>query len=156
MSVFVEGGARLLNPEVNGDTSGLSDMNVGFKYAFLTSQDGLASFQLRTYIPTGNPNLGLGTSHVSLEPGLLGFTRLTDRLGLGGELRYWIPVGGTDFAGSVLRYGVGAAYDLWDNGRVRIAPTLEFIGWTVLGGKQSQLQQSGDVLFRKRARACQS
>jgi hypothetical protein len=148
VSVFVEGGARFLNPEVNANASGMSDTNVGFKYAFFSGENGIASFQFRTYIPTGNATLGLGTSHVSLEPGLLGFTRLTDRLGLGGELRYWIPVGGTDFAGTVLRYGLGFRYDLWANGRIRVAPTAEFVGWTVLGGKQSQLQPNGDAALQ--------
>lgn len=142
-SAFVEGGARFLNPQVNPNTAGPSDSAVGFKYALLTGGGRLASFQLRTYIPTGNPNKGLGTNHVSLEPALLGFARATDRLGLAGELRYWVPVGGTDFAGSVLRYGVGARYDLWRWGRVRVAPTAEAIGWTVLAGRQSQLGPDG-------------
>jgi hypothetical protein len=146
VSVFFETGARFLNPEVNRNSAGLSDTNVGFKYAFLTGENGVASFQLRTYIPTGNPNQGLGTSHVSLEPGLLGFARLTDRLGLAGELRYWIPVSGTDFAGSVLRYGLGLRYTVLDTGRVRLTPTTEFIGWTVLGGRQSRLEPNGEVL----------
>jgi hypothetical protein len=151
MSAFIEGGARLLNPEINADTAGLSDSAVGLKYAFLSGADRLATFQFRTYIPTGNPNLGLGTSHVSLEPAVLGFARLGDRLGLGGELRYWIPVSGTDFAGSVMRYGLGLRWDAWDGGGVRVAPTAEFVGWTVLGGKQSTVLPGGDVLLQDAA-----
>ena len=37
-----------------GNTGGLSDMNVGFKYAFIAEQDRCVTFQLRTYIPTGD------------------------------------------------------------------------------------------------------
>jgi hypothetical protein len=149
-SLFVEGGVRFLNPEVNANTAGLGDSAVGLKYAFLTSATGVASFQLRTFIPTGNPHRGLGTSHASLEPALLGFTRLIDRLGLAGELRYWVPLGGTDFAGSVFRYGLGLRYDLWDAGPVRMAPTAEVIGWTVLDGRQSRLGP-GDVVLAQPA-----
>jgi hypothetical protein len=48
----------------------------------------------------------------------------------------------------VLRYGLGFRYDLWANGRIRVAPTAEFVGWTVLGGKQSQLQPNGDAALQ--------
>jgi hypothetical protein len=141
--VFVEGGVRFLNPVVNANAAGFGDMNVGFKYAVLAGESGVATFQFRTYIPSGDPHHGLGTSHASLEPGLLGFTRLTDRLGLAGELRYWVPVGGTDFAGSVLRYGLGFRYDLWQAGQLRLAPVAEVIGWTVLAGKQPHPTPAG-------------
>jgi hypothetical protein len=143
VSAFVETGARFLNPEINANTAGWSDSAVGMKYAFYSSDNLLGTFQFRTYVPTGDAGRGLGTRHVSLEPGLLGFGKLTDRLGLAGELRYWIPVGGTDFAGSVLRYGLGTRYDLWERAPVRFAPTVEFIGWTVLAGQQSRLAPVG-------------
>jgi hypothetical protein len=146
VSTFVETGARFLNPDVNANTSGWSDSAVGLKYAFYSGDDTLGTFQFRTYVPTGDAGRGLGTRHVSLEPGLLGFSRLTDRLGLAGELRYWIPIGGTDFAGSVLRYGIGTRYDLWDWGAVRFTPTVEFVGWTVLAGRQSRLAPDGTAV----------
>ena len=142
-SVFVEGGVRFLNPVVNSNAAGFGDMNVGFKYAFLANECSLATFQFRTYVPSGDPHRGLGTSNVSLEPGLLGFTRLTDRLGLAGELRYWVPVGGTDFAGSVFRYGLGFRYDLWEAGQVRVIPVAEVVGWTVLDGRQPIFPPTG-------------
>ena len=80
---------------------------------------------------------GLGNDHVSLEPALLLYRRLGDRLRLEGELRYWIPIGGTDFAGDIVRYGIGFSYgerpadDLW------LTPVVEVVGWTVLDGAQS-------------------
>src|SRR5262249_42266415 len=67
-SVFVELPWRFLNPEVNSNVNGFSDMNTGFKYAFLCREDCTATFQLRTYIPTGDATRGLGNNHVSLEP----------------------------------------------------------------------------------------
>jgi hypothetical protein len=142
-SVFAEAGQRFLNPQVNANTYGWSDANVGFKYAFLSSESSVATFQLRAYLPTGDTDRGLGTGHVSLEPALLGFARLTEDLGLAGEVRYWQPVGGTDFAGGVLRYGLGLRYDVWQEGECRLAPTAEAIGWCVVGGRQSQVLPNG-------------
>src|SRR5438105_959014 len=91
-SVFAEVPYRFLNPVVNAHTNGLADMNAGFKYAFLFAEDQVATFQLRIYAPMGDADRGLGTDHVSLEPALLLYQRLTDRLGCEGELRYWVPV----------------------------------------------------------------
>jgi hypothetical protein len=144
-SIFAEGGLRALNPDLNGNTSGLADANVGFKYAFLADESQVWSFQFRTYLPTGAASRGLGTHHVSVEPGILGFVWLTEQLGLASEVRYWQPVGGTDFAGGVLRYGLGLRYDLVDGDGWQLAPTLEAIGWSVLNGAESRLLPNGRV-----------
>jgi hypothetical protein len=146
LSGFVELPERFLHPEVNPSSSGLSDMNVGFKYAFLYTPDLVASFQFRTYIPTGNARLGLGNNHVTLEPGLLVYKALPGRLGLIGELRPWIPAGGTDFAGDILRYGLGVQYGLYGSDRVQLTPVVEFVGWTVLDGKVSAVYPSAVVV----------
>lgn len=151
VSGFVEPGARFLNPEVNDNAAGSNDLAIGVKYALVADPQNLLTFQLRTFAPTGSSTKGLGTGHVALEPALLGYRQLDCRLGLAGELRCWIPIGGGDFQGVVLRYGLGLRYDLWSYGRVRIAPTLEAIGWTVLSGDQSQLAPDGSVLQQSAA-----
>src|SRR5205823_5370400 len=94
------------------------------------------TFQFRTYAPTGAPNLGLGTGHVTLEPALLVFQRLTDRLYFSGEFRDWIPIQGTNYAGNILRYGAGLTYNIVLTEHLRIAPVNEVVGWTILGGKE--------------------
>jgi hypothetical protein len=144
-SVFAEGGVRALNPDVNANAAGLGDVNLGFKYAFLADECEVWTFQFRTYLPTGDAGRGLGTHHVSLEPAVLGFVRLTPDLGLASEVRYWQPVGGTDFAAGVLRYGLGLRYDLIDTDGWRLAPTAEAIGWSVLGGHETRLMPDGSV-----------
>jgi hypothetical protein len=136
LSFFVEAPVRFLNPEQNRNTVGYADMNAGFKVAVLSDPDQVLTFQLRTYIPTGNAGSGLGTDHVSLEPALLVFERLSERLIFEGELRDWVPIGGTDFAGNVVRYGVGLSYVAVRRESLRVAPVLEFVGWTVLSGKE--------------------
>ena len=144
-SIFAEGGARSLNPDFNANTTGLADANVGFKYAFLSDECEIWTFQLRAYLPTGAASRGLGTNHVSLEPAVLGFVRLTEDLGMAAELRYWHPIGGTDFAGGIVRYGLGLRYDVWQSDDWRLAPTLEAIGWSVLDGQESRLMPDGTV-----------
>ncbi len=79
---------------------------------------------------------GLGTEHPSLEPGFLIFQRLSDRLYFSGELLDWIPVNATNFAGNVLTYGAGLAYNIALTDHARVAPVVEFVGWTVFNGYQ--------------------
>jgi Putative MetA-pathway of phenol degradation len=134
LSGFVELPVRLVNGEFIDNTGGLGDMNVGFKYAFIACPDHYLTFQFKTYIPTGDADRGLGTDHVSLEPGLLCYKRLSDRVTLEGELRDWIPVDGSDFAGNVIRYGVGLSYQTCCSG-CRVTPIAELVGWTVLDGR---------------------
>jgi hypothetical protein len=137
LSGFVEAPWRLLHPEVNDRAAGFGDMNAGFKYAFISNEDLVATFQLRTYVPTGDSHRGLGVDHTSLEPALLVYGRLNERLAFEGELRDWVPIGGTDFAGNVLRYGAGLHYDWLQTEQVQVVPVVELVGWTVLGGKES-------------------
>jgi hypothetical protein len=145
-SVFIEAPVRFLNPEVNNHTDGFADMNAGVKLALISERDQVLTFQFRTYIPTGADHRGLGTDHVSLEPALLYWQEVSKQLYMEAELRDWIPVGGTDFAGNVIRYGVGLSYFVLGEPQLpgqhvesawSVAPTLEFVGWTVLSGKES-------------------
>src|SRR5262249_54939447 len=95
LSGFLEVPERFLDPSANVHTAGRGDMNAGVKYALLAEDEGYLTIQFRTYIPTGAGRLGLGTDHVSLEPALLFNHRLDNGVLLEGELRDWIPVGGT-------------------------------------------------------------
>ncbi len=124
-------------------------MNAGLKWAVVYTDNTVVSLQFRTFIPTGNSELGLGTHHVSLEPGILFNQRITERLTLEGELRDWIPVGGTDFAGNIINYGLAASYVVYKNNRFSISPVAEFVGWTVLGGKETVALSS--TLFEVRS-----
>jgi len=136
LSGFVEVPYRFLNPELNANVSGLADMNAGFKAALLRCDKSILTFQGRIYIPTGDSSVGLGNNHVSLEPGLLYANSLTEKLVFFAQLEDWIPIGGTDFEGNIINYGLGVSYTVLDNGRFRVSPVLEFLGWTVLGGKE--------------------
>jgi hypothetical protein len=151
LSIFVGFPVRFAHPIDKVPHEGFSDMSAGFKYAFLYQENQVATFQLSTYIPTGESRLWLGNNHVTVEPALLYFRGLSDRLALEGELKDWVPIGGTNFAGNIVNYGLGVSYRLFAWGNFSVNPVAEFVGWTVLNGKESvvfgprlvQVQEAG-------------
>ena len=152
-------------PVDEGDprTGGLADMNAGFKYALVANPDCMLTFQLRVIAPTGQAVHALGTGHAAIEPALLFQARPAQRWTVFGELRDWIGLGGTvvpaddqlpqldpfvgrRFTGNVLQYGLGAGYDLHRSRdhscrESRLTGVVEFVGWTLLNGLESDLAQ---------------
>ena len=143
-SAFIEAPFRTLNPTVNDNAAGFGDLRAGVKYGLFARSDRSLTFQLRTYLPTGDSFRGLGTHHVSLEPALLYFQRLSDRWTLEAELRDWVPIRGSSglgtsqptgsFAGNILRWGLGVSWEAYSAGSLRVTPVAEVVGWTVWGG----------------------
>lgn len=155
LSVFTELPVRFVNliagppvpafgPDL-GRESGFSDMNVGFKYAFIAEQNRYLTFQWRTYLPTGDSERGLGTHHVSLEPSLLYYRRLSDRWLLQGQLTSFNPVGVSSFASNVLQYGGGLGYVLHQGESCTVIPTVEMVGWTFLNGQKFNPTSNGGL-----------
>jgi hypothetical protein len=134
-SFFLEAPTKWVNPTVNNNASGYGDTNVGFKFLTYAGDDLQFTFQLRAYLPTGTKDPVLGTQHMSLEPALLGHYQIVPGLQLEGEVRYWVPMSGTDFSGDVLRYGLGISYGGRGANEMWVMPVLEAVGWTVLSGK---------------------
>ena len=127
--------------------SGLSDIRAGFKIAALADSRRYLTFQFKMYFPSGDPSKGLGTNHVSIEPTLLYYQKLSDRASFEAEMGGWhpigrssgVPVSGSEkFAGDIFFYGFGPSYVLYRGESVRIAPVVELVGWHVLGGFQTQ------------------
>lgn len=135
LSAFGELPVRMLNPEIQDNTAGLGDINVGFKRQLCSSCESVSTFQLRAYVPTGDGTRGLGTRHASVEPAFLYYHRHSDYLSSFGEIRDWIATGGSDgFAGNVLRYGLGTSYTMNPCDCHPVSAVVEFVGWTVLDG----------------------
>jgi hypothetical protein len=134
-STFLKTPFRWVNEDVNRDVGGLGDIDAGFKFAFISTSSLLTTFQFRTYIPTA-VNSALGTRHVSIEPALLLNYHFLERFTLEGEGRFWVPIGGTDFAGNIVRYGAGVSYRQPLTSSIWLAPVVEGVGWTVLSGKE--------------------
>jgi hypothetical protein len=116
---------------------GLSDLSFGFKAALIAETDRYFTFQLTTWVPTGDADRGLGTGHWTVEPALLLYKRLTDRLVVQGQFKGWIPIDPGPMGGNILNYGVGVGYDVYRCNSFRVTPVLEVLGWTVLDGFES-------------------
>lgn len=134
VSFFLETPMRWANPEQNSNERGLGDANAGFKWAFLKQPNLVTTLQVRGYFPTA-AEPALGTDHYALEPALLVNYHLAEYLLLEGDLRYWLPLGGTDFAGDVVRYGLGLSFGQRPAGEIWLTPVVEVVGWTVLDGQ---------------------
>src|SRR5690606_11424038 len=85
---------RSLDPEINPNTTGFGDMSVTTKTLMVDGRHWQVTQLFTTHINTGSPRKGLGTGHVSLEPGFLGRYKWNDELYLHGRLAFWIPIGG--------------------------------------------------------------
>jgi hypothetical protein len=145
-SIFGELPVRFINPDINDNSAGLGDSNVGIKRALIFNSEEVVSFQLKVYIPSGDADRGLGNHHTTIEPGLLCYKKLNCSWALEGELRYWVPVDGTEgFEGEVIRYGAGVSCKSFQNCHVSVSPVAEFVGWTVLSGKVAVTESPGAV-----------
>ncbi len=143
ISGFVNIPVRFINPEVNANETGLGDIDFGFKAALIADSDRYFTFQFKTYSPSGDAFKGLGNDHWTVEPGFLLYQKLSDRLTFEAELRDWIPLGGSEFAGNVLRYGAGVSYQALQTCDWNLGPVVEVVGWTVLGGKEFDATTGG-------------
>jgi len=157
-SLFVDGSGRSIQPQsgYNWQTSksvvdpfssqtGPGDLQAGFKFAAIASREGYLTFQFRTYFPTGNALLGLGTNHYSVEPTLMFTRKVTREVALSGQFGVWHPIEGSSsagtgvdssqsFAGNILEYGFGASRRFFLAENLRVAPVVELFGWSVRSG----------------------
>jgi len=117
--------------------AGFSDMYITAKTMLLDSELALFGFQFRTYIPIGNAGKGLGTGHVSLEPGLNFGVRLAPDTYLQYQVKEWIPIGGDkDYMGANLQWGVSLNHVLWRPIKdVQLIGTLETTGISFQDGE---------------------
>eukprot|EP00913_Durusdinium_trenchii_P028465 g26693.t1 len=137
-SMVTEIPIRMLDPVNNGNTAGLGDISFGPKAVLVKGKRWQLAHIFRTFLSTGSTLKGLGTGHVSLEPGLLIRYKWTPRTFLHGELKYRFPIGADPmFSGQVLRYGFGAATVLYETDTFAMLPTMEFVGWSVLDGRKT-------------------
>jgi hypothetical protein len=140
-SVGTEIPIRILDPAVNDNESGLADMNVASKTVLLDGRRWQLTQVFRSYFPTGSPKKGLGTGHVSLEPGVAYRYKLSEITYFHGDLKYWFPLGGhSTHAGEVLQYGFGMSHVLHENDYFAVIPTLELVGWSIFDGDQTVLR----------------
>jgi hypothetical protein len=126
--------------------SGLSDIRVGAKFAFVDSATTTATVKAQFYFPSGESEKGLGTNHTSFEPAFLMWNELAPRVTLESQFGVWLPIGGADpvptaadghFAGRLFYYGIGPSFTVYETTRTRLAPVVELVGWHIQDGNQT-------------------
>ncbi len=159
------GGNAFINPisgQASDTVAGAGDISAGLRFALIARPDQYLTTQIRATAPSGNPQLGLGTGHSTVEVGLLFQQRCRDRWTVFGEVQDWIAINasridtgqatnpnaaldGQLFGGNVLRYGLGLGYDVWTSGNrckpSSVTAVFEVVGWSVLDGFKSNVQQ---------------
>ena len=125
------------------NSGGIGDIQVGAKFAPISSPTQFLTFQLRSAVPSGDSRKGLGTNHATIEPMVLYYQNLSDRVSLEAQFGDVHPLssskavptaGGHGFAGDVITYGVGTSYRFLDREEFWMSGVLELVGWNVRGG----------------------
>jgi hypothetical protein len=136
-------------PDTGGtfpNQSGVGDLRMGVKLAGVDKDDAALTVKLQFYLPTGDPEQGLGTDHTSIEPAVLYLQRLSNIVSLESEFGILLPIGGSapvptaadgSFSGNVIFYGIGPSFTVYETDRVRFAPVVELVGWRVQDGNQT-------------------
>lgn len=122
---------RSVNPTPFAESAaGFADMSITAKNILYDCELFIFSFQMRTYIPSGNFGKGLGVGHMSIEPGLISGIRLSPSCYAVAQVAEWIPLGGDqDYQGAHLRFNFSLNYVVWQPVRdVRLVGTFELNG----------------------------
>lgn len=122
--------------------AGFGDVTLGTKTLLFDTELVQFAFQFLTHVPAGAPNKGLGTGHVSLEPGIVMGVNVSPNSYLQAEVSEWIPLGGdADYAGALLRYN--AAYNVV---LMRPHPCVPVVGVVEVNGFRFQDGQYTDIV----------
>ena len=154
-SLFAQIPIRWLQPQsfVAGfgsfsNQSGLGDLRLGTKIGLHDSTTAGVTAKVEVFIPTGDPEKGLGTNHASVDPAVLYRQDLSSVIAIESQFGVWLPIGGSapaptsgdgHFAGPVLYYGIGPSFTVYQSDTVRLAPVVELVGWHVQSGNQTDL-----------------
>jgi len=137
-SVQTEIPLRLLQPDVGGSSSGIGDMKVATKARLVNGKRWQITQIMRTYIPIGSAQNGMGTGHVSLEPGALVRYEVRSDTYIHTQVKYWIPIAAdVGFASNVLTTGVGVSHVLYETNNFAIIPSVEFVNYGFLSGQKT-------------------
>jgi hypothetical protein len=127
---------RFLNPEVNGNNGGLSDIQLVQKTLLMNGQRWQMTQILRTIFNSGNARKGLGTGHVSMEPGFLCRFKVNELTYLHSQWELRFPIAGDPmYSGPSFTWGVGVSHLWYESDTFAMIPTLEFINTYIMDGQ---------------------
>jgi hypothetical protein len=142
-SVMVELPYRSIDEQGGLHAAGFADMMIGPKTLLFDCELLQVALEMKTYIPMGNFNHGLGTGHVSLEPSLVVGVKLAPETYFQGQLAEWIPLGGdSNYQGAILNYHMSINQVLF-----RVLPDVPLIGTLELSGWSFQTGAYTDPLL---------
>lgn len=126
---------RAVDPELNSNHAGLSDMQLAIKTVLLDGNQWMLTQYFGTKFSTGSAKMGLGTGSVALEPGLLFRNRLRESTWLHGEMKFWFPLAGDlNHRGQVLKFATGINHVYWETDSKALIPSLELSTYSILNG----------------------
>lgn len=126
---------RSTDPQFNKNHAGLGDMQLIVKTVLLDGKQWMLTQYFGTHFATGNAAAGLGTGHVSLEPGILFRNELQDDTWMHGELKFLFPLGADPVhAGQVLKFATGFNHVWIESDHDAWIPSLELVAFSVLNG----------------------
>lgn len=138
-SLFTEFPIRMINPQINDDTVGFGNMNIGNKAVLLRGEKWLLTQYFQAIFPTGSPHHGTGNGHTALEPGILWRYKYSPWTYIQGDVRYWIPVGGNPlYQGEMLQWGFAVSSVWYESDTFAILPALELVNYSFLRGARTE------------------
>src|SRR5262249_32365319 len=154
-SFFVEIPYRQVNQSWAPSQSGFGDINFGVKSLLFDCEMLQVSFQLRTYMPSGNFVNNLGNGQFALDPSILTSLKLTPTTYFQGQFGNWIPLGGPSsvnltnaggnkMAGGIFYWFMSLNQVLWyATPDSPLIATLEMDGWSFENGGFTNLVGPG-------------
>ncbi|MCG8649486.1 MAG: hypothetical protein MI861_06620, partial [Pirellulales bacterium] len=134
---------RSLDPDIAANTTGVGDLVVGAQALLLDGKRTKLATILRTYLPTGPVDRGLGTGNTSIEHGLLIRHCVSAETYWFGEVKYWLPIAGTpNISGDVLTTGWGVSTIAAESDVFALLPTFELRTLSFLFGGETGLDGS--------------
>jgi hypothetical protein len=139
-------------PQAFPSSGGISDIQLGAKFAALSGENHVLTFQFASHVASGDAGKGLGTNHATIEPMVLYYQGLGDRASIEAQFGDTHPLSSSrgvpgvsgGFAGDVLTYGVGGSYQFVQGNTARVAGVLEMVGWNIQGGAVTAVPASTD------------
>jgi hypothetical protein len=124
-----------IDPENNQNHAGLGDLRLATKTVILEGKEWMLTQFMGFQFATGNAAAGLGTGHVSMEPGLLFRNRMREQTWMHGEFKFLFPLGADPMhGGQVLKFATGFNTVWSDTDKSAWVPSLELSAFSVLNG----------------------
>jgi hypothetical protein len=149
-SLFVEIPYRQFNSSFLPTQAGFSDLNFGVKSMFFDCELLQLTFQFRTYTPTGNGSLALGTGHFSLDPSILASLKLGPDTYFQAQIGNWVPLAGNQSLAGGMFYWLTSVNQVlfYPRPNSPLIGTLEMDGWSFEnGGYTGSIKPMGSPQF---------